>query len=129
MSEEERKPRPRTAAIALRCPWLYAAPGEKAPKPGDSALLDATQLRAVRRAIRDARAEGRLSVKAAQIEMKAVQDGLAIIEKGPLRDVGAFFPVGECIEPRQNRGAVRHRRNKAARQARKVQRQKKKGRR
>lgn len=119
------KRRPRTALLSLRTPWAFKQ-GSETPKPGDNGLLDATQLRAMKRAIRQARTGGRLTVKDADIELEQIKKGLEIIEKGPLRDVGVHFPIDACIQPRQMDSASRRQRNKAARKARKAQRRKKK---
>lgn len=124
----EKRRRARTAALTFRIPWLLGTT-HHTPKPGDTALVDATMLRNIAKAIRRGRTEGRLSVEDARTELAEVGKGLAIIEQGPHRDVGAYFPIDGCIEPRDISARGRHERNKAARKARKAQRPKKKRRR
>lgn len=119
--------KPRTALVSLRLPWLYGDK-EQSPKPGSTALLDAVQLRAIRGVVRRARKLKMISEEVAVRELGEVTKGLDIIAAGPLRDVGAWFPPGECVPPPRREPLDRRRRNKAARQARKEQRRKRKGR-
>jgi hypothetical protein len=79
--------------------------------------------------VRKARADGQLTVEEARSELDAVKLGLDTIDKGPLRDVGAYFPVDGCFPARHNTTADRRQKNKAARKSRKAQRPKKKRRR
>lgn len=106
----------RTAAIALRLPWLYSVNGT-GPKPGSTALLDTEQLKAVRKAVKHARRKKLISAEVAETELEEVQKGLNIIERGPLPDVGAWVPPDE-IEPPDHTLRRRRRKKKAARQAR-----------
>jgi len=117
--------KPRTAQVKLRAPWLY---GERSntPEPGRVGLVDATQIRAMKRAVRTARAEGKLHPGQAKEELAELDKGADIIRKGPLRDVGVYFPAGECWQPVKSPKGERRKKSKAAKQARKANRSKKK---
>ena len=118
----------RTAAIALRLPWLYTVNG-RGPKPGSTALLSIDQLRAVRKAVKRARRDNVISRAVADRELAEVKKGIEIIESGPRSDVGAWIPADEASTHPDRRLQRRRRKNKAERQARKAGRPEKKPRR
>jgi hypothetical protein len=83
----------------------------------------------MKRAVKAARAEGKLHPSQAREELAELNKGAEIIRKGPLRDVGVFFPFGECWQPIKSPRGERRKKGKAAKQARKSNRPKKKKRR
>lgn len=118
----------RTAQVILRAPFLYGD-RSNSPKPGIQGLVDAGQIRAMRRAVRNGIAEGAITLQHGREELAELKNGAEIINAGPLRDVGVYFPEKGCWQRVSVEAVDRHKKNKAARKARKAARAHKKSRR